>query len=396
MNPLHVPTLLMALLLGYLLLTLELGVAQRGVRARPELRRWSWGSRAVLAGWAMLVARPWLPEALSIVAGNGLLGLGLTLYYQAIGLLLGGAPPSRHLFWAVGLWWAVLAWMQSWPTADRTVVVSLVFAALLLLGLWRMLRSGQARWRSLRTLVVTTALAIGVLVLRAVHAISAPADFQDLWQTGLGPAYTLAIAFLALLGAGFGFVLAAFEQVAQEMETMASHDGLTGCLNRSTTDALLAHALARSRREGSPLAFALLDLDHFKQVNDEHGHAAGDEALRQFARAAQQRLRHADVIGRTGGEEFGLILPATDATGARRLVEDIRLATMALELRDAAGAPIRITLLAGIAVVTPDESPSPERLYGRADQALYEAKRAGRNQVVCYGDANPRQAVLLT
>ena len=177
---------------------------------------------------------------------------------------------------------------------------------------------------------------------------------------------------------------------------MASHDGLTGCLNRSTTDALLAHALARARREGSPLAFALLDLDHFKQVNDEHGHAAGDEVLRRFARTAQQRLRHADVIGRTGGEEFGLVLPATDAAGARRLVEDIRLAAMALELRDAAGAPIRITVSAGIAVVMPDESLSPERLYGRADQALYEAKRAGRNQVVCYGDANPRQAVLLT
>lgn len=393
MPALHVPTLLIALLAGYLLLTLELGVAQRGLRARPELRWWTWGSWAVLGGWGALVARPWVGEAASVVLGNGLLGLGLMLYHRAILRLLDAPPaPAWHGWLLVG-WGLALAGMLAWPTPVRTVAVSLAFAVMLLPGCWRMLRSGADSLRSLRTLLVTTLIAVVALCGRAVHALVAPEQYEDLWQPSQG--LPLLAAFLALLGGGFGFVLATFERVAREMEAMASHDGLTGCLNRSTTDALLAHALARARREGSPLAFALLDLDHFKQVNDEHGHRAGDEVLRRFAEAARQRLRHADVIGRTGGEEFALVLPATEIAGARRLVDDIRRATEALVPADEAGRPIRVTVSAGIAVAPAGEPLSPERLYGRADQALYEAKRTGRNRVVAYGDSNPRQGELL-
>jgi len=395
MLQLHVPTLLIALLVGHLLLTLELGLAQRRLRARPELRRWTWGNWAMLAGWAVLVARPWLPPGVSIVGGNGLLAIGLAFYHQAFQLMLSDAAPSRRIVWVVAGWWLALLWMQYWPTAWRTVVVSTVFAGLMVPSAWRLLRRWRSMVRSLRTVLLTLLLAIGALAVRAVHALQAPELYQDLWQGSAGQGVTLLVAFLALLGGGFGFLLATFERVANDMETMATHDGLTGCLNRTTTDALLAHALARARREGSPLAFALLDLDEFKQVNDQHGHGTGDEVLRRFAAAARQRLRHADVIGRTGGEEFGLVLPATDAPGARRLLEDVRLATMALDVRDPDGRSVRVTVSAGIAVVASDEPVTPERLYGRADQALYEAKRTGRNRVVCYGDSNPRQGQLL-
>jgi diguanylate cyclase (GGDEF)-like protein len=182
------------------------------------------------------------------------------------------------------------------------------------------------------------------------------------------------------------------------MEVMVTHDGLTRCWNRSTTDALLAHEPQRAHRAGTPLAFVLLDLDHFKQVNDGHGHRTGDAVLRACADVLRGRLRASDVFGRTGGEEFGLVLPATDAAGARWLVEAVRHEVEALELASSHdGAPVKRTVLAGVAVADPQSSLSGDRLYGQADQSLCEAKRAGRNRVEVYGlNAGASAALPLT
>lgn len=396
MPQLHVPTLLIALPAGLLLLTLALGLAQPELRARAELRRWVQGSWAVLAGWALLALRPVLPDGFSFVAGHGLLGMGLALYHRALQRLWQAPAAPRPSGWWLVAWWLALLGLHAWPLPWRTAAVSLALAAALLPIAWVPWRAGRAqRSPSTRTVLAAALLGMGALVLRAGHAALAPDPYPVAWPPGTVDGLLLAVAQLALVGGGIGFVLATVERLTGELAARASHDGLTGCVNRPTTDALLAHALARARREGSPLAFALLDLDGFKQLNEQHGHRAGDEVLRRFAEAARGRLRHADVIGRTGGGEFGLVLPATDLAGARRLVEDVRQAAMALALQDADGRPIRVTLSAGIAVLAPDEALSADRLYGRADQALYEAKCGGRNRAVCYGDSNPRQGVLI-
>jgi len=194
---------------------------------------------------------------------------------------------------------------------------------------------------------------------------------------------------LRLLAAA-GFVLACFERVALRMEELATTDGLTGCINRSTTDALLAHTLERGRREGAPVAFALLDLDHFKRVNDRFGHAAGDAALRAFAQAVKSRLRSSDVLGRMGGEEFGLILPMTDGPGAARIVEQVRDAVEAMEVRSPEGGEnFRVTVSAGVVVAASDSGLTASRLYMLADKELYRAKELGRNRVQL-GQAPPK------
>ena len=392
---LHIPTLFAAILVGFLMLTLELGLAQGGLRARPELRRWTWGSWACLLGFLALLARLVVPVPVSVVVGNGLLFLGIGLYHQAIcQLLRDGQAPTWPLKVQPVLWLLLVAMAWS-PLAQRTAVISWIYAGLMAPSAWVLLRSDRQAARSLRTLAVPVVASVLSMLVRGGHALVAPELYANLLQPGLSQGLTFLLAFMALLGVGFGFVLAVFERVAHQMEEMASHDGLTGCLNRRTTDALLEHALARARREGTPLAFVLLDLDHFKHINDQHGHRAGDEALRQFAQAARQRLRNADVMGRTGGEEFGLVLPGTDAPGARRLVEDVRLATENLALVDAEGRTVRVTVSAGVAVAASDDEVSADRLYGRADQALYEAKRLGRNRVELFADPDQRQASLL-
>jgi diguanylate cyclase (GGDEF)-like protein len=386
---LHIPTLLLALVAGFLLLSLELGLAQRNLRARADLRLWTLGSWSLVGGFAMLAARVVLPLPLSIVAGNALIALGICAFTSALWLRLRrkAVPPAMWLL-LVAAFVALPALMLGWPLARRTAVLSSMYALVLLPGLWVAVRDGWHAERSLRTVAITLAFAMLALLLRAVHAATTPGDYTDLFQASLGQGLTFLAAFLALLGTGFGYVLSVLEQVTSRLEHLATHDGLTGCLNRSTTDELLAHAIERSRREREPVSFVLLDIDHFKQVNDRHGHRAGDAVLRRVAEVLRARLRASDVFGRTGGEEFGLVLPRTDQRGACQLADELRLAVQALEVALEGGAPVRVTLSAGVACAWPAIPLAAERLYAMADTALYEAKNAGRNRVATY--AGPR------
>jgi diguanylate cyclase (GGDEF)-like protein len=394
---LHLPTLLVALLLGFALLTLALGVAQRRLNSRPDLRRWLQGCCALLGGFLFLAARPWLPMWVSIVGGNGLIALGLACYGSALYRLLTGGPGPRWLWVAQPVVWLAALAMVTWPQHLRTAVLSVAHAALLAPSVWLIARRGWDAERSLRTVAVTLGLAIAALLVRVVHALLQPDEYTALMQASVGQSLTFLVAFMALLGAGFGFVLAVFERVSRQLEVAANHDGMTGCLNRSATDALLAHLLKRSRREGAPVAFVLMDLDNFKQINDRHGHGTGDEVLRRFADVVRHRLRESDVFGRLGGEEFGLVLPGTDAPGARYLTELIREAVAQMTVLDPRGRPVVVTVSAGITVVAGERGSakvSSERVVGRADQALYEAKHGGRNRVVLSG-ANPAPGSLL-
>ncbi len=391
---LHIPTLMLALLMGFLLLTLVMGVSQRGLHAGREMRLWAQGSWAMLGGFAALVARAVVPLDLSVLVGNALICLGLALYVQALYRFLVDQPAPRWLMWAQPLIWLVLVLMLDWPLHRRTAVLSLAYLWLMAPGVLLIVRHGWRAERSLRTVAITMALATLALLLRALHAWTTPAEYTDLMHAGLGQGLTFLMAFMCLLGSGFGFVLAVFERVASQMEDMATHDGLTACYNRSTTDTLLEHELQRARRAGSPVAFVLMDLDNFKLVNDLHGHRTGDAALRAFAQAVRLRLRASDVFGRTGGEEFGLVLTDTDAAGARWLMEAVRREVETMVLTGAQGLPLRVTVSAGIAVAEAQNQISGDRLYGQADQALYEAKHAGRNRVEVYGSSAGATALL--
>lgn len=386
------PTLMLALLIGFLLLSVQLWVAQRGTLRQAELRTWAIGSWAMLGGLAMLAARIWLPLTLSVVLGNWLLFAGLALYAQALSrYLLGRDLP---LWYWIGFSCACVAviGMLTWPLSARVVLISFLLAGLQAPAALLVWRRGWHVERSMRVVGLTLSLSSLALCLRGVHALLQPEDYAALLQSSVGQGVTFLVSFLSLLGTGFGFVLACFERVAKRMEEMASLDGLTGCVNRSTTDSILAHSLERGRRDGAPVAFALLDIDHFKKINDQHGHQAGDAALRAFAAEVRERLRSSDVFGRMGGEEFGLVLPATDETGAAQLVEQVRAAVEALELRCPQGTRFCLTVSAGVAVALADSGLSADRLYMLADQALYRAKDLGRNRVRVDGQDEPAGA----
>ena len=171
---------------------------------------------------------------------------------------------------------------------------------------------------------------------------------------------------------------AELQRANNQLFELATTDLLTGCTNRRRFLELSADHIALARRTGTPLSMLIVDLDHFKQINDTYGHPAGDEVLRKTAGAFRDHVRSTDVLGRIGGEEFGLLMPDTDLQGSHVLAERLRqaIATATIEIENHA---LKVTASAGLALLGPDES--FDALYARADSALYAAKHGGRDRV---------------
>jgi diguanylate cyclase (GGDEF)-like protein len=163
------------------------------------------------------------------------------------------------------------------------------------------------------------------------------------------------------------------------LHRLAVVDDLTLAFNARYLAPCLREEMAYAHKASAPLSFLLMDLDHFKDVNDTHGHAAGDFVLRQFVDRVRERVRRADVLVRRGGEEFALVMPGTDTHAARAIAERIQESLAEMPVRYE-GAEILQTVSIGVA--TWDGEESPEALERRADLAMYDAKARGRNAVV--------------
>jgi diguanylate cyclase (GGDEF)-like protein len=176
----------------------------------------------------------------------------------------------------------------------------------------------------------------------------------------------------------------AYDRMRTEVATAVLTDPLTGCVNRRGFDQQLARELARAERAGAPVALLAVDVDHFKRVNDGHGHAAGDAVLREVGALLREGARAGDVVARVGGEEFVVVLADADEAGAaalaRRLVERVR--ARAFAALPGSGITVSVGVAAEPSV---HDAGIAEALKGRADAALYAAKRAGRDRAVVWG-----------
>jgi diguanylate cyclase (GGDEF)-like protein len=177
------------------------------------------------------------------------------------------------------------------------------------------------------------------------------------------------IALFLLVVARMAGLIRQVEQQAAQLETLAQHDPLTDAANRRAWDRALPVEMDRARRAGTPLAVAMLDVDHFKVFNDTYGHQAGDQLLRSATEAWRSLLRSSDLLARYGGEEFAVLLPSSTLGEAVEVVDRLRVVT-----------PLAQTFSAGVALWHGTET--SDQLVARADTALYQAKQAGRNQVV--------------
>ncbi|GAB3627865.1 diguanylate cyclase [Pandoraea terrae] len=182
----------------------------------------------------------------------------------------------------------------------------------------------------------------------------------------------------------------------ERLKRIGLTDPLTGLSNRRYFDQRLREEVVRGKRYGAPLVCLLIDIDHFKRVNDTHGHATGDRALRAASVCMRQQLRVTDTLARYGGEEFAALLVQTEEGWATTVAERVRRAVARLNVLDDAGLRVPLTISIGLAGVDPrdcgDLDDLPGRLLGAADRALYQAKRSGRDRVV----VTPQAALRMT
>lgn len=174
-------------------------------------------------------------------------------------------------------------------------------------------------------------------------------------------------------------------ETLESLHRLATHDELTGLFNRREFERIRQIEEARARETGGPLALAMLDLDRFKEVNDRHGHAAGDRVLREVARRIRGALRLADPVARIGGDEFAVLLVGASRQTARAAAERLREAISREPVR-LNGGPLALTVSVGLAVL-PEDVAGGGPLFAAADKALYRAKLAGRDRV---GGGEPR------
>ena len=228
-----------------------------------------------------------------------------------------------------------------------------------------------------------------VLLAPAVVAVLALAD-------PIGMAYTVGVVSLTVYGWMMSRLLRSdwlrgerarflLENRARDLEALSMTDGLTGVRNSLFIDRHLPSFWKEARRQRQPLSVALVDLDHFKRINDSHGHAFGDECLRHAAQAlSQELLRPTDVVARYGGEEFLLVLPNTTADGAHAVAQRMRqrLRSRSVPLD---GQQVVVTCSIGLCTTVPDDDEDgAQQLIKRADEALYRAKAAGRDRVAAH------------
>ncbi|MDE2585446.1 MAG: GGDEF domain-containing protein, partial [Betaproteobacteria bacterium] len=168
---------------------------------------------------------------------------------------------------------------------------------------------------------------------------------------------------------------------------LAMHDPLTGAFNARAYYQIGDQLIMAARRTESPYSVLFVDLDHFKSVNDTYGHAAGDTVLKACATCIAGNIRASDIIGRVGGEEFSLFLPATDIEAALQVAEKIRLAIETLEIPIAPERNLRISASIGVAR-SQQHDQTLQDIQRQADTAMYQAKSAGRNRVSCFTAAS--------
>jgi diguanylate cyclase (GGDEF)-like protein len=232
---------------------------------------------------------------------------------------------------------------------------------------------------------------IGIICLYALRTVAtvlhSGADFSIFQSNPLQWVLVLTLIFLSM-SLNFGFLLMAMDRLRNEVADLALLDDLTGVGNRRHLLQRLTDECARSERSGEPFALLVIDLDGFKMINDTHGHAAGDACLQHFTLMAQTRLRPGDMLARTGGDEFCVVLPSSTlregAMIARRVIDICR--------EDAAGcvgADIPIAVSIGVAQWSRQIGAFPDRLIAAADHALYAAKNEGKNRHAVYDPAPP-------
>jgi diguanylate cyclase (GGDEF)-like protein len=373
----------LTLLIGLLLLAVR---HQFAAALQPSLRWWILATLAHPLGFLLIGLRALAPDWLSTVASNTLIGLSFAAF--AISLrVFNGSPQRRARLYSLVVATFVLASWYTYADPDEALrigTVSMLYALLLGSSARSIYRRGKARTAIAHVTGAMFLLGTAVMAWRGMVYMFMP----DAIPASAFVATPLQIAAYAAGGllpvvSTIGFLLMCTEFNQQELARAASLDYLTGICNRRAIEDLATRSIAASRRHGVPMAMMIVDVDHFKRINDEFGHQAGDAALIETVQRIRDSLRSEDLVGRLGGEEFVAVMPSTDAASALAAAERMRCAFADRPMR-IGERELLITVSIGVAVLDAQDQ-AYSQLLRRADRAMYAAKTAGRNKVMLDG-----------
>lgn len=358
----------------------------------PGFRSWTIGQACWVAASFFFYFRPVVGEMVSIVVSNALYMVFSLLIYSGLARFYGFDPHLRKLALNIGVAVVSLGFIYWYRLGVDDVNMRIFFQSLGLgfiglRGALDPLLVAQGRRYQIQTVISGALALVSVLVIiRGVLALSAPLYTDMVNQDGLLRT-VLIVSLFSMVIEVCGFITLMHARVEDELldtqarlQELADTDSLTGLVNRRKFTELVAHDIGLARRHGHALSLILFDLDHFKQINDVYGHAAGDAVLAEVARKCLETVRQTDIVARWGGEEFAVLMPETDQEGARLMAR--RLREILRELRPLDDQAVRTTASFGVAELGGDGSgESFERLAARADACLYRAKREGRDRV---------------
>jgi len=383
---LSMPTLWVVLVANFMALGLIWTYVMRSYPSFEAARFWTAAALCIAAGASVGMMRMVMPPLLPLMTGAMLLVVGTGLAAMGVERFFG-----RPVSWRLNLGLAIVSFVAlnyfvlvHPSTSMRIFVYSIAQSIPVALPLRYLLaRENRAHNPGARLAAAVALLIIAVNAVRAatslfdIGGVASMVDFNQVQAL-----LVLVLVFLSMAW-NFAFLLMAIDRLRGEVANLALFDELTGAANRRKLLQRLPQECAVAKRTGEPFALLAIDLDGFKAINDGHGHVAGDECLRLFARTVQSQLRPNDLLARSGGDEFCAVLPATTlregAMIARKIVEACRA-----QLTPEQGAPLRIAASIGVAQWTPQIGMQSDRLIAAADQALYSAKHEGKDRYAVY------------
>lgn len=378
-----VMTALLSLLLSGLLALASLHAAHlRGIRC------WAFSELCIAVGLGMAYSQISAGNVWVIVMGATLIALAINL--QRIGIRRFSSQPhqwrwvwiSTLLVMALNIWFVVLA-----PDVNHRVVANSFMYGVLTLSCARaLLHRVDPALRTAYWFTGGAFLLLGlVLLARSGYVLVFPHQHYGLYaHLAINPVtfFTVSMVQLALV---FGLVLMMHYRIANDLQTLAARDSLTGALNRRSLEEMFGHLRALYLRSGGVMSVMMIDVDHFKRINDVHGHLVGDEVLRRLSRIIESTIRKQDYFARYGGEEFCILMPSTSESEA---------AIIATRLRELYAATSMGTdgddWYSSISIGVADSTTSGfeyEPLMAAADRAMYTAKQTGRDRVVAYSQS---------
>ncbi|MGB0122321.1 MAG: GGDEF domain-containing protein [Silvibacterium sp.] len=337
------------------------------------------GLSSAFAGLLLFAGQSLIPPFFTIILANGAILISFALLHQAIVAIL--RSPRRYIglsvLLVIAMFFAFLHYTYALPdlrarilVRTAAIVIQVTTSAIVLF------RQKDPALRYPVRVVAWILISFSLLQVSRLTATMIWPPLPDRLHPDSVQAFYSVLGYVMGLGSCFAVVWLAMCAQRHNLHIMATTDGLSGLMNRRAFDEVLQRELRRSQRSHEPMALLLIDLDHFKAINDEYGHPVGDEVIRRVSQLLYINTRATDAVARYGGEEFAMILRGMLLAQAESIAERLRTQIEAM-----AGLPESIRVTASIGIALKDAGDSVTSLLKRSDDALYLSKRAGRNRV---------------